>query len=329
MKEYSKNISRPNAHELGDYGERFVLFRLPSAWVIHQYKGSEDYGLDFHVEVFVNGKPTGLEFGIQVKTTDRKISSISHCKLTKNNLSYIAGKPYPTMIVVVSHSEDKAIYTWIQESLTPIELTKAIRNNNSRLKLRIPLHPVYVFNNVNDEIISFLRKRDGEIQTWIATTAHTYLLINIYLDIHAALDALIECISVIHRNDRTEDEVSHKATFTFIITVSAYGCLYLITRPERNKVLGPIAPIMEAMRNQYRAILSEMISEQQLVEIENNDKDPIMIIHASTEPFFPSVPRLTSVLRDILRTISVFMVPSRNFNMQMSGLAKNIIDYNK
>lgn len=323
------NSSRPRAHEIGDFGERFVVYHLPPAWVVHQYKGSEDYGLDFHVEVFVNGSPTGLEFGVQVKTTDREISSISECKLTKNNLSYIVGKPYPTMVVIVSQSKEKAIYSWIQESLTPEELIEAVGGDNSPHKLRIPLNPVHDFDNAKDEIIAFLKKRNSAIESWIATAAHTHLLINTYLDIHSALDALIECVSVIHSSERTDDEVSHKATYTFTLTVMAYGCLYWLTRPERITVLGPIAPIMEAMRSQYRGILLEMIPKQYFEEYENGgeDKSPIMIIPATTKPFFPLVPRLTYVVRDILRTMSSFMVPSRNFNMQMSGLAKNVIDY--
>jgi hypothetical protein len=185
------NSSRPSAHELGDFGERFVVYHLPPAWVVHQYKGSEDYGLDFHVEVFINGSPTGLEFGVQVKTTGRKLSSTSECKLTKNNLSYIVGKPYPTMVVLVSQSEEKAIYSWVQEILKPEELIEAIGSDNSPHKLRITLNPVRAFDNAKDEIITFLERRNSEIQSWIATAAQTHLLINTYLDVHSALDALI------------------------------------------------------------------------------------------------------------------------------------------
>ncbi len=99
------NPSRPSQHESGDFGERFVSYHLPTAWVIHEYKGSEDYGIDFHVEVFQDGDPTGLEFGVQVKTKNKKLSAVSQFSVSKNNLTYIAAKPYPTMAVIVSRPE--------------------------------------------------------------------------------------------------------------------------------------------------------------------------------------------------------------------------------
>ncbi len=61
------NAPRPNSHAQGDFGERLVTYLLPPEWVVHNYKGSEDYGIDLHVEIFTDGRPTGLEFGIQVR----------------------------------------------------------------------------------------------------------------------------------------------------------------------------------------------------------------------------------------------------------------------
>jgi Domain of unknown function (DUF4365) len=322
--------SRPPQHESGDFGERYVTYHLPAGWVIHAYKGSEDYGLDFHVEVFSDGRPTGLEFGIQVKTMMGSISSTTNFTLTKNNLLYIVAKPYPTMVVVVSRTEKRAIYSWVQEMFSDNDLVSTLRGTSKRSKLRISLDPFYDFIDAKDSIVAFLQRRTQEVESWLATAAHTHLLVNIYLDIHAALDALIECVSVIHRNDRTDDEVSHKATYSFTLTVMAYGCLYWITRPERIAVLGPIGPTMTALHSQYRSILSEMLSEKSLHQYETNgsDDNPIIVLPAKTSPFFPAVPRLACVVRDVLRTIAVFMSPSRDFTMRMSGLAGDIIEYN-
>ena len=320
---------RPLQHERGDFGERFFAYKLPSAWVIHSYKGSEDYGLDYHVEVFTDGKPAGLEFGAQVRTVEKFASSskVQTISLKKNNLLYMASKPYPLMLVIVSYSEKRAIFSWLQEVLSSEMLIKYLRDrNSSKRKIRVPLTTEYDLEDGGTQIESFLRRSKTVLISWLAKASHTQYILKLYLDIHAALDALIECTAVIHKKKRSEDEVSHKATYSFILTMMAYGVLYSITSRDEIASLGPAGPTILAICKQYRRVIKEMVSESEILKYEKTQK-PLIVIPAKAKPFFPAVPRLLCILREALRTLAQILAPWRDFNIEMSGLAAHVIEF--
>jgi hypothetical protein len=324
------NSSRPHQHDIGDYGERFVAFNLPNSWVVHAYKGNEDYGLDFHVEIFSGGIPTGMEFGVQVKATEKKLATVASCRVKKNTLSYLLVKPYPTIIVAVSSLEKCAKYVWIQESMSSSKLLAAL--SDSADDVRIPFKRSYDFPGSEEQIMEFIGRRTRQINEWLATASHMQVVANIYMDIHSALDALIECIATLNDSNLTEDELSHKITFSFTLTVMAYGCLLAVTTRDRIRTLGPISATMEALRRRYRATLVKMVSEDDLTDYESGGKTQghsnLLLMSARFSAFGPMLPTFVRVLRDILRTIAPLIVPNRDFTKKMSGLATSIVEYN-
>ncbi|MCG8433645.1 MAG: hypothetical protein MJA83_06415, partial [Gammaproteobacteria bacterium] len=260
--------------------------------------------------------------------------SINRLALSKNNLTYIAAKPYPTMALIVSVPEERAKYIWVQEALNEQEILLALGDSNSARKIRIPLRAPIPFSNSRHRILEYVAGRKNTIDQWIATAAHTHLLVNLYLDIHAALDALIECIELVHSQDRTDDETSFKQTYSFILTVTAYGILYGNTSTKHLPIYGPLSSTMLGLRNQFRTALSEMLSEKTLQEYESGrpegqEGNDLFIFPAKISPFFPAVPKLAVVVRDVLRTMATFLSPTRDFSSQMSGLANMVIEYEK
>jgi len=326
----ASNSSRPHQHDTGDFGERFVAFHLPSSWVVHAYKGNEDYGLDFHVEIFSGGMPTGMEFGIQVKATEKKLATVASSKIKKNTLSYLLAKPYPSMIVAVSSLEKCAKYCWVQESMSSPKLLAALRDSAD--VVRIPFKPSHDFLGSEEQIKEFIGRRSRQINEWLATASHMQVIANVYMDIHSTLDALIECIATLDDSNPTEDELSHKMTFSFTLTVMAYGCLLAATSRERIRTLGPMSATMEALRRKFRATLRKMVPEDYLADYESGGKkqghSDLFLMPAKFSAFGPLLPTFVRVLRDILRTIAPLMVPNRDFTKNMSGLATSIVEYN-
>lgn len=306
-----------------------MAYHLPASWVIHEYKGSEDYGLDFHVEVFEDGNPTGLEFGVQVKTKSKPLSEMSQFSVSRNNLTYIAAKPYPTMAVMVSRQDNDAVFVWFPNILSDETILGALRDSNTPKKIHIPVQAPEQFIGAADRITAFLKRHADQVDRWLGTTAHTHLMVNLYLDIHAALDVLIESDALLHQRGQPDDEISHKLTFSFITTITAYGCLYGLTRPDRVQVFGPLMPTMIGLRSSFRQILSGMIPEEFLIDYESrgNGESDVCIIPARYSAFPLAIPRLLCVVRDVLRTVSRFMAPSRDFTKEMSGMAALVIDY--
>ena len=322
-------MTRPPQHESGDFGERFVAYHLPSAWVVHEYKGSEDYGIDFHVEVFEKGEPTGLEFGIQVKTKNRKIESIKDVAVSRGNLSYIAAKPYPTMAVAVSRPDKNATYVWFQEVLSKEPVIQDFQNRNGSNKIRIPIDGKNTFLDSEQSIVKYLLQRQEQVDSWLATIARTHLIGNIYFDIHAALDVLVECDAMLHKSGVSDDEVSYKLTFSFGLTMTTYGQLYHFTKHEQLILFGPLASTIVGLKNSYRGILSEIVWEKSLKEIEDaeNSKSDFHVAAVKHSGFPDSIPRLLPVVRDILRTLSRFMIPSDQRLSKLSYWADDIIEY--
>jgi hypothetical protein len=63
---------RTREHELKTLSERDFANRIPAAWVVRA-GDADDYGIDRQVEIFEDGRPTGLEFYVQLKATDQNL----------------------------------------------------------------------------------------------------------------------------------------------------------------------------------------------------------------------------------------------------------------
>lgn len=125
------NSSHTYRKQTGNKGEAFIQELFCDYAIVHKIDGSNDVGLDFLCEWLKNEKPTGLLFGLQVKTT-RKVknftqkgkqsntnfldefstSQISSIKISDKTLGYWRNFNFPIFlfIVMITESSKLAFY---------------------------------------------------------------------------------------------------------------------------------------------------------------------------------------------------------------------------
>lgn len=119
--------------------------------------------------------------------------------------------------------------------------------------------------------------------------------------------------------------LSHKHTYTMILVFMAYQALYAIASRANVKPHGPTAVTLLAAHQRCRDVLSELVREPYLTQVEQSD-EPISVVPAALAPFWPAVPRFAIVFRDALRTLAPLLAPWRDFSHEMSGLSAFVMD---
>ena len=324
---------RPKSHQSGDFGERLVASVLPPEWVLHTYKGSEDYGIDVHVEIFVGGRPTGLEFGIQVKTIQRlPAKRRPKVHITRNNLLYMASKTYPTMIALASQRDRRVVFTWIGEIFTTVdEVISAVGDlTDGTKKLSLALSPHYDLAEEASGIVDYASRVKENLGFWYKEEQNRRQLIDLYLDMHAAFDVLIEltCVSKVTRFE--ESKYSDTITIVMMLMLTCYFTLNVLSKfAGRNN---PALAAIVVFRNRLRSIIAKIVPEDDLKARENErdgqEKNDIQILPASAKEMYSNIYHLTWVFRDGLRGLSVYLAAWRDFSLGASGLAASAIDFN-
>lgn len=101
--------SRPRSHQLREESERAFKNALPLEWVAQRME--DDYGLDYHVEVFEDGRATGDAFYAQLKGTDDDvISSALKTRIKVETADYWSRQALP-VLVVRYHAPSGGLYT--------------------------------------------------------------------------------------------------------------------------------------------------------------------------------------------------------------------------
>lgn len=124
----------PNRHKnhiLESASERYVKYHLPKEWTFT--KPSADYGVDLLCEVVIENEIRGYEFGIQLKAkrTEKNWDSTVIKGLKRSTINLWLNSIKPIMIIVFIEDEEKAYWSWINES--SFDLTK----DNEEFQLKI------------------------------------------------------------------------------------------------------------------------------------------------------------------------------------------------
>lgn len=89
---------RPRQHEIEEESNRAFTSALPSAWVPRRQE--PDYGVDFTVEIFEDGRSTGLSFNAQLKGTDEDLkTALVSLRLARDKIEDYSSLDLPTLIV--------------------------------------------------------------------------------------------------------------------------------------------------------------------------------------------------------------------------------------
>jgi len=111
---------RTRAHAVADEGTRWVTDCLPSSWITEQPR--PDYGIDLHVEVVDQGRPTGMCIDVQVKATDSPFprDGISTYRAAVRSVNYWLRRPAPVLLVRYFAGERQGQYLWVKEHVTDV-----------------------------------------------------------------------------------------------------------------------------------------------------------------------------------------------------------------
>lgn len=102
--------TRHDNHSRSSWSNREFERVLPREWVVHSL--SEDYGIDRRVEVFENGRTTGVFFNVQLKSTDRGSGQRPAESINRTTLNYWNQTPDATLVVIAHDSTGTLWYRW-------------------------------------------------------------------------------------------------------------------------------------------------------------------------------------------------------------------------
>ncbi len=101
---------RPRQHVIEDASRRAFEGLLPEEWVYRPLP--RDYGIDGEVEIFREGKSTGLIFEVQLKGTDRE-DNLS-IRLSHEKVEYYRLLSDPVLIVLLNAPSERVFARWLQ-----------------------------------------------------------------------------------------------------------------------------------------------------------------------------------------------------------------------
>jgi len=101
--------SRPPQHETDTGACRAFERALPAAWIARRQ--SDDYGVDYIVEVFRDGSTTGELFAVQVKGAGQ-VSGTPAVRLKVRTLNYWRSLDIPTLVVLWERTSDRIWWRW-------------------------------------------------------------------------------------------------------------------------------------------------------------------------------------------------------------------------
>ncbi|MBB5645909.1 tetratricopeptide repeat protein [Pedobacter cryoconitis] len=112
--------SRHPNHSLEYKSELFLRNKLPTEWIIDK---PTDYGIDFKIEVVLNGAVNGQNFSVQLKAHQKieKRKGIS-VKLERTTVNLYLSRLEPLLLICYVAEDIEAYYCWFNER--SVDLTK-------------------------------------------------------------------------------------------------------------------------------------------------------------------------------------------------------------
>lgn len=173
-------MSKPNRHAthiLDSKAKKYLEAQIPDEWFYNI--PSNDYGLDYQVEICVNKQVTGLNFSIQLKGHEKgNHKDYATAVLKHSTISYYKVRLEPIMIVVYYDDSKTAYWSWLND--LEIDLSKGRKEYTVKVpKLNVLVeldwdnvigHVQTVFNNrtfISDLDISKIHD-NVELAAWKA-----------------------------------------------------------------------------------------------------------------------------------------------------------------
>jgi len=103
--------NRPVQHVLRDAAIKALCNALPPDWQFQKRDGDSDYGIDGDVEVFEQGRATGLRFGIQIKGTGA-VKGRPSSRIKWSTWNYWRYQDSPVLLVLWEKATDRIHWEW-------------------------------------------------------------------------------------------------------------------------------------------------------------------------------------------------------------------------
>lgn len=141
-------MKRPTQHITETISQRIFENLIPVEWVIREIK--PDYGVDYLIEVFKNGKSTGITFFVQLKGSEQEIKNDTFKKQFEiENLKYYSSLALPVLIVCVSTRTKQTWGIWANKLIKSLK----IKPNQETVKLNLGIDNLIsaeYFNDIED-----------------------------------------------------------------------------------------------------------------------------------------------------------------------------------
>ena len=103
---------RHRNHVLETKSENFFNRFVPVEWV--KTNLLKDYGVDLLIDIVLNEQVTGLNFSVQMKSTERTVDpDLAKVSLKRSTLNYYKVRLEPTMLVMYDSAADEAYWSWV------------------------------------------------------------------------------------------------------------------------------------------------------------------------------------------------------------------------
>lgn len=102
---------RPVQHELQTASHRAFESSLPPSWAATEKSGSDDYGVDYDVEIFRDGRTTGERFGAQVKATS-SVAGAPSVRIKWRTRRYWQSLSEPVLVVLWDKATGTLWWEW-------------------------------------------------------------------------------------------------------------------------------------------------------------------------------------------------------------------------
>jgi hypothetical protein len=114
---------RPEPHNLQTLSERFFENCLPRDWVSETIKN--DYGVDLRVDIFEDGRATGLEFLVQLKSSKRAANDqLEKIRLNLTTYNHLVNKLQVVMLVKYIEETNEAYWILLRDVPPPEQMQK-------------------------------------------------------------------------------------------------------------------------------------------------------------------------------------------------------------
>lgn len=115
---YHDRPLRPRSHEIETASKKAFEQWVPNGWVVREK--SHDYGIDLEVEIFDDGRATGLVFLVQLKGTD-DVGDAVKVPINLATLAYMADLRLPVLVVRYLAPDGRLFGRWAQTINVPAD----------------------------------------------------------------------------------------------------------------------------------------------------------------------------------------------------------------